>query len=150
MAQRTLKIALSSSVADPAAIATIWVDNQAIQSNLSITNSIDSPYDLEHTFEATGVHTLKISMITDFFSQTKDLNLNINYIALSNEDGTYPAYTYLANGVDVNYRIEDNTKLLTDTIWEAGKSFELSFDINNLLTWYDMYQYNIDNPHPNV
>jgi uncharacterized protein Usg len=150
MAQRTLKIALSSSVADPAAVATIWLDNQVIQSNLSITNNINSPYVVEHTFEATGLHQLKISMVNDFLDQTKDLNLNVNYVALSNEDGTYPAYTYLATSTDVNYRTTDYSSILTDTIWEAGKSFDLSFDTNALVTWYDMYQYDIDNLPPNV
>lgn len=150
MAQRTLKIALSSSSADPAALVSIRLDNQVIQNDLSISNNISSPYIFEHTFEANGSHQLKVTMINDFLDQTKDLNLNINYVALSNEDGTYPAYTYLATSTDVNYRTADYSNLLTDTIWEAGKSFDLTFDTSALVTWYDMYQYDIDNPQPSV
>ena len=146
MAQRKLKIGLSSSLVDQSPNVSIWFDNQLIQDNISIPNTINNPYVIEHTFEASGIHSLKITMHNDFFETPTDLNLHINYLMLSDENGIYTNYTYLASDVNVNYRTDDNTNLLMDNIWEAGKSFEFSFDTNNLITWYDIYQYNLDNP----
>lgn len=148
MAQRKLKIALSSSLADPAAIASIWLDNQVVQANLSIANNIDSPYILEHTFEATGIHALKISMTNDFYDAATDLNLIVNYVALSLEDGSYEPYTYLAISPSTNNRTEDNAHLVLATIWRSGENFELNIDTVNTVTWVDAYQYDIDNPTP--
>jgi hypothetical protein len=150
MAQRKLKIALSSSLADPAALAAIWFDNQLIQNNLSIPNSVDSPLVIEHTFEATGIHTLKVAMINDFFDTNVDLNLIVNYVALSNENGEYPAYTYLITDSNENNRTVDNAHLVTMVIWHANESLDLTIDTNNPITWFDTYQYDIDNPSPAV
>lgn len=146
MAQRKLKIALSSSLANPAAIASVWLDNQLVQSNLAIPNNVDSPYIFEHTFEATGIHTLKFSMTNDFYDAATDLNLIVNYVALSEEDGSYQPYTYLAISPSTNNRTVDNTHLILGTIWRSGENLQISIDTANPVTWFDGYQYSIDNP----
>jgi hypothetical protein len=148
MAQRKLKIALSSSLADPAAIASIWLDNRIVQANLAVTNNINSPYILEHTFEATGIHTLKIAMTNDFYDGVKDLNLIVNYVALSLEDGSYAPYTYLVKSLLSNNRTSDNAHLMLETIWNSRESLELTIDTTNPVTWFDSYQHTVDNPPP--
>ena len=146
MAQRKIKVALSSTLADPAAIAAMWLDNEQFEFGLSIVEPIMSPHVSEYTFEATGVHTLKIAMINDYFDGIEDLNLIINYIAIANEDNTYTPYTYFGNNDLGDIRTEDRTAIITHTIWNSGGTFEITFDINNLTSWIDWYQHELDNP----
>lgn len=146
MAQRKIKIALSSTLADPPAIAAMWLDNDQFEFGLDVPNGVLNPLVSEYTFEATGVHILKIAMVNDFFDGIEDLNLVVNYVALANEDGTYTPYTYIAYENNLNFRTDDGTALVTGTIWYQGSVFEMTFDVNNLQTWFDWDQYNVDNP----
>jgi hypothetical protein len=147
MAQRKIKIALASSISNPSAEASIWFDNQVIQNNITISNSIENPLIIEHTFEAGSLHSLKIKMNNDYYENiNNDLNLIISYVMLSDEEENYAPYTYLVNSSDENCRAVDNLKLITNTLWAVTDIFELNFDVNNPTTWYDYYQYDVDNP----
>jgi hypothetical protein len=149
MATRNLKIALASSFSNPSAITNISLDNVLIQNSISINSTVTSPTIIEHTFEATGDHYLKITLENDYNDGTNDLNLIICYIALSNEDGSYTPYTYLIKNESININALDNT-LVTETLWGVGDPFEFNFNINSLITFYDYIQYNIDNPPDNI
>lgn len=146
MAQRKLKIALSCSLQTTPALVAMWVDNEQLEFGLNVTNEIGNPLINEYTFEATGTHTLKIAMINDYFDGIEDLNLYINYVVLSNEDGSYPENTYLSFTPAMNARTIDSQYLVSDTIWSSGGISQVEFNIFNPITWVDWYQQDIDHP----
>ena len=150
MAQRKLKIGLASSVTSDIALASIFLDNQLLEDTIAVLNTLSAPLIREYTFEATGIHELKVVMNNDKYEEGADLNLIISYVALSNEDGTYPAYTYLVNNQADNCGFLDPTYLITSILWTIGSTFTLTFDINNLTTWFDYRQQSIDSQQPPI
>lgn len=161
MAQRTLKVGLSSSLADMPVNATFWFNDQIIQDNITVSAVATNPLLLEHTFDDTisNLYVVKFKMNNDYYNDksldpyvdvTEDLNLLVNYIALSNADNTFDPYVYLTSTVDSNLRTSDNSYLLTGTVWTDNDPYEMPFDLTNLLTWYDHYQQELDNPPPPI
>jgi hypothetical protein len=148
MTQRTLKIGLSSSLADMPVNATIWLNDQIIQDNITVSAVAMNPLLLEHAFDDTisNLYVVKFELNNDYYDVTEDLNLIVNYIALSNADNTFDPYVYLTSTVDSNLRTSDNSYLLTGTVWSNNAPYEMPFDLTNLLTWYDHYQQELDNP----
>ena len=148
MAQRTLKIGLSSSLVNTPADVTIWVNDQIIQNNISVSNAPSNPLVIEHTIDDVNetLYVLKFQLNNDSFSENMDLNLIINYLTLSDENNLFTPYTYLTNNTIRNLRSSDGSYLLLGTVWSNFVPYEISFNLNNLLTWFDAYQYNIDNP----
>ena len=152
MAQRTLKVGLSSSLADMPVNATVWFNDQIIQDNITVSAVATNPLLLEHAFDdsTNNLYMVKFELNNDYYDVTEDLNLIVNYIALSNADNTFDPYVYLTSTVDSNLRTSDNSYLLTGTVWSNAEPYELPFDLTNLLTWYDHYQQELDNPPPPI
>jgi hypothetical protein len=148
MATRNLKIALASSYSNPLAITNIFLDSVLIQSITSINGTTSNPTIFEYAFEAVNSHHLKITFENDYADGVNDLNLVICYIALSNEDGSYPPYTYLVKTESVNINVPDNNTLVTDILWGVDVPYEFDFNVNSPITFFDWHQYNIDNPAP--
>ena len=148
MAQRTLKIGLSSSLGNTPVNTTIYLNDQIIQDNILVSNTKLSPLVIEHTFDDVieNLYVLKFQLNNDVFNANEDLNLLINYLALSDENNSFIPYTYLTNNPARSLRSDDNTYILTGTVWSNFEPFEISFNLNNLLIWFDPYQYEIDNP----
>ena len=145
MSSRKLKIALASSLNNPLATVNVFLDNVKIENLAVVTGTINSPTIFEYTFEAVDNHHLKITLENDYIDGINDLNLIISYVALSNEDGSYTPYTYLVQNESVNLNAPNNT-LVTETLWGVGVPFELDFNVNSPIIFYDYVQYNIDNP----
>jgi L-rhamnose isomerase len=96
MAQRKLKIALSSSLDLMSASASIFLDDVPLEENIVVNQVEINPQVFEFTFEAVATHTLKINFNNDYFADgSTDLNLIVNYVALSNADLSYTENSYL-------------------------------------------------------
>jgi hypothetical protein len=143
MAQKKIKIALSSTIDDPIANASIFFDGTLVFKDW-VPNQCLNPLTFEHEFQSSGTHTIKIILNNDYMDDEKDLNLIVNYIALSDELFQYPAYTYLTFDSNIDLRVDDNSYIETATIWETEHYFEFEFDSENPLIWEDGYQYNLD------
>lgn len=144
MATRKIKIGLSTTDITKTANATIWIDDILMQDNISVNAAMASPMQVEYTFDAGTTITLKVRLNNDYYNEPEDLNLCINYICLSDEDGIYTPYTYLLAGLD-NNRTDDNTYLVTKMLWAAGDELILTIDVTAQPIWFDYYQYNLDN-----
>jgi hypothetical protein len=147
MANKKIKIALSSTLDTKPVQIDIWFDNVKIYENTMVTNTSNTPQIVEHEFVDNINHQLKIVMENDYYVDNgDDLNLSIHYVQLSDENFVYPNYTYLAPSADMNLRTEDNSMLLTATLWGENEIFVLDFNTSSPTTYYDSYQYDLDNP----
>ena len=149
MANRKIKIALASTLNNYASQVDIWFDNVKIRSDLQIPNLVNDPLIIEYEFTDNQNHTLKILMENDhYIDSAEDMNLEILYVQLSDETFAYTPYTYLSNDPNSNLRKADNSSLLTATLWGQNEEFILNIDTSNPVTFYDVYQYDLDNPNP--
>jgi hypothetical protein len=146
MANKKIKIALSSTFTTIPLQIDIWLDNVKIYENTMISNSSDNPQIVEHEFTDNVNHQLKIIMKNDYHVENDDLNLIIHYVQLSDDNFVYPNYTYLVPTLDMILRTVDNSMLLTETLWRTSETFILDFNTSNPATFYDTYQYDLDNP----
>jgi hypothetical protein len=147
MANKKIKVALASTLENYPTQVDIWVDNVKIRSDLQVSNLANDPLIVEHEFVDNVTHTLKIIMENDHFIESvEDMNLEILSVQLSDENFNYTPYTYLSNDATFNLRKTDNSSLLTQILWGENEEFILDIDTSNPTTFYDSYQYDLDNP----
>ena len=143
MAQRLIRIALSSSIPDPIANASIFLDGNLIFKDWVPNQRLD-PMIFDHQFQEFGIHTIKIILNNDYLDEEKDLNLIVNYIRLSDTSLNFTPYEYLTYDESLDLRIMDNSYIETATVWNVDNFYELDFNVDQPLIWIDKYQFNID------
>jgi hypothetical protein len=139
---KKLRITMVSSLSDRAVTVSIWIDNVKVENSISILETWTNDYDLS----STNPHTLRIKMENDYIDNQEDLNLIINKIQLSNDDGVFPQYDYLIPMENMNPRSEDNTKLQTAIMWGTPNEFNMSIDEVNPIVWHDYHLETLENP----
>lgn len=147
MAQRKIKIALSSTLENIFPMIDVYLDGTKIANDVQITGNTATPTILEYEFTSAINHELKLIMKNDYYVDGEvDLNCTVQYIQLSDESFVYPNYTYLVSDSSMNLRTADNSSLFTETLWGENGQYVLTFNIDSPITFYDIYQYNLDNP----
>lgn len=144
---RKLKVSLASSVAGHPIIASILLDNQAIQNAISVTAST-SNYSTYEFDVSTGDHVLKIRCDNESLEPHVDLNLVIGPIQLSKLDGTYHENLYLVPDSSYNLHMDgDPDFLYTRVLFYSGDVLEFNFNTENPSLFRD-YAYPTP-PNPN-
>lgn len=139
---KKLRISMSSSLSDRAVTVNVWIDNVKVENFISILDTWSKEYDLG----INNPHTLRIRMENDYIDDLSDLNLIINCIQLSDDDGIFPKYDYIMPMLDMNPRTIDQNKLQTTVLWGTPQEFTMNIDENNLIIWHDYYLEDLENP----